>query len=551
MLKRIVLVTLILVLGSMLFIVGCGNSTQTTTSNPPTTSQNTNTPQTTTPAAEQPQSGGTLRIITMEPPSGALGLPWKASGATGSFVNSSCIEGFVKANLAGKIYPRLATNWQWSSNQLSLTLNLRHNVKFHDGSDFNAQVAKWNMEQNIAAGVPGAADISSIDIIDDYTIRVNLTAYSNVWLLELAGQGAGASLGFIISEQAYEKNGEDWAAANPVGTGPFAFKSYDLNQSMELTRFDGYWGDKPNLDGVKWSIIADQVTAEVSFQAGEGDVIWSPGAASQLLKDLVPKGFPYGETQTGLNWILVASNGNPDSPWANQLVMEAAEYAIDKQKICQTIYGGYATPEYQVATLYQNGYDPSIPKHEYDLAKAKQLLTQAGYPDGFNTTFYCGQQLNGDQIQAIQSDLAAIGIETDIQILAPGKWVDLESNGWSDGINFTPQGASAWPFYLQHYYIMPDQPSFAHQFWTTLKRPDDIESLIDKYFDISDYDQQTAAGQEINQLMCKEELVIPLWLQVDGCVEASTVHNLNFGINPEDGTPGGALFDWTGVWLSK
>ena len=310
--------------------------------------------------------------------------------------------------------PQLATDYKWSNNNLTLTLTLRQGVKFHDGSDFNADAAIWNLQQNIDAQVGGSDNIAGLKKVDDYTMEINLKQYQNTWVIGFAGSDGSETLADMMSPTAYKTKGKEWCEQNPVGTGPYKFDKYVQNESISLVRNDNYWGPKPILDGVEWLIVPDAVTAELAFQAGQADGIINVSLGNQLRHDLSVKGYPY-KTANGMPWVLVPSSANPNSPWSKLDVREAAEYAIDKAGICQSVYYGYAKPLETMSATYQIPYDANFKGRDYDVAKAKELLAQAGYPNGFSDTFYLAQMFNDNSITAIQNDLAADRYQFDHQ----------------------------------------------------------------------------------------------------------------------------------------
>ena len=147
-----------------------------TTSKPPVTSSST--------TAKQPKSGGVFKVITARAPQGNVG--WFADATfRGGLWTTPMNDGLLDCDFNGKISPRLATAWEVASDMKSIKLSLRKGVKFHDGSDFNAKVAKWNIEQLMAAKTSTTSSYSSVDIVDDYTIRINLKQYQNTILNDL------------------------------------------------------------------------------------------------------------------------------------------------------------------------------------------------------------------------------------------------------------------------------------------------------------------------------------------------------------------------------
>ena len=173
-------------------------------------------PPASTPVGQQ-QYGGILRFIVTGSPL-ILGDPSLIVDG-GNYV-IPCLQALVFSENSGELKGVLATGWTVSQDGKSITFNLRKGVKFHDGTDFNAQAAKWNLDRYMKAYATSTASLwTGIDVVDDYTVRLNLKSFQNTILNALEGT---ASL--MISPSAAEKNGLEWLKLNPVGTGPYKFK---------------------------------------------------------------------------------------------------------------------------------------------------------------------------------------------------------------------------------------------------------------------------------------------------------------------------------------
>jgi len=537
--KKFTFFFLAVVLTVTMVLIGCAKSTTITT----TTSG-----ATTTATAGKPVDGGIFRAISVELPAGSIGIPENMGGLSALYM-SSVFERLLLKDAKGEIIPQLASGFTWSNNNLTLTMPLRKGIKFSDGTDFNADAALWNINRRIAAGIQGTLNIASVKKLDDYQIQINLKTYQNTWFESFGGAGNGATLGIMISPTAYQTLGEEKLNWNPVGigTGPFKFKSYDGGTMLELVRNEGYWGPKPHLDGITWKFITDPVTAELSFEKGEADMIWEIGGPAQLLHNLVPKGYKNVDLSPGLAWVLVPSSGNPNSPWAKQQVREAAEYAIDKKGITDTVLYGYATPLTQICISNQLPYDPSYQGRGYDPAKARQLLTAAGYPNGFKTNLYIAEQINGNYMPAIQANLKAVGIDATLQVVSTGKWIEMETNGWDEGLDMSPQGAGPFGQFIMRYWIRPTQPNWSSGlYWKTMYRPPELDDLINKYLAEPTSQGQITSGRAVVKLMTDQALAIQLWVANDAHLMKDYVHDTNFGTAVlVDG-----IFNFTGAWMS-
>ena len=419
-----------------LALAACGTKTSSTTT-PGTSTPGTSTPVPITggsPTAQTPKYGGTLRYVLNAAGTANIGWPPEIAASAGfSGVNQDICETLLRGDNKGNAYPWLAESFKVADDLTSITFNLRKGVKFHDGSDFNADVVKWNLENYIPtkSGLYGNWD--SVDKLDDFTVRVNF----NKWVVNLPMSFAeGNPVAPMVSKAAFEKNGIEWMREHPVGTGPFVFDSYTMDVNLNEKKNPNYWlQGKPYLDGLNYLFVTDTMTAEMLMQSGSGDAAQIAGPKTAHDYD-----------QAGLNvtiimednQFLVPDTANPDSPFANKNVREAVEYAIDKEAIAKGLGYGYWVAPYQVPSRASAAYDPNFTLgRKYNLEKAKQLMSDAGYGNGFNTKIHVGPfVLSGYKgpIQAVQADLAKIGINADLDFPDMGKWAQYMGPGtWEKG----------------------------------------------------------------------------------------------------------------------
>lgn len=409
----IILVALLVVSTS---ILGCGKTEITTTpsskptsttSQPPTTSQTTTAATATTVT---PKYGGTLKMALWASPSGTGGLPAELFG--NDFLSSQhIIEPLLHVDGQGNLVPCLAESWKIAEDLKSITFNLRKGVKFHDGTDFNAAAAQWNMGNTIASHqVPSWA---SVDIIDDYTIQLNLNYWTNTILTSL-----DSAYSWMVSPTAYELNGADWMRNNPVGTGPFKFVSFERDVSYKAERNPDYWIEgKPYLEAVEIIYVADPVTQQAVLQSGDVDVLQIEPA--KMAADLRALGFEEAVNVTS-TFCLLPDTIHPDSPFANQKVREAVSYALDREAIANAFSYGFWQAAYQIPAPSTNVYDPNYSlARKHNLEKARQLMSEAGLADGFTATLLViPVGIDRNIAVAIQSNLAEIGIILEINIPA-------------------------------------------------------------------------------------------------------------------------------------
>jgi peptide/nickel transport system substrate-binding protein len=437
---KTLLIALSVFLLSSLLVIGCSSSTSTaptTKSASPPTAITATTPAASTasstisaPVSKQgisaPQAGGILKIITARSPV-SLGAPWKPGSPGDPPVRDPVAETLLHIDNNGLPAPWLFTSWQLSPDTKSIVFKLKQGVKFHDGTDFNADAVKYNLDLCKTAGtVTGLTSVASIDAVDPYTIRFNLLQYDASIL-------NGLSLAYIISPAAAQKNGQDWCQYNPVGTGPFKFVNYQNDVSLKYEKFSGYWqSGKPYLDAIEFSFIADPVTALAAYKGGQGQYLWSPTPLNGL--DLKKSGKIIDQGLSNV-YGLAGDSANTGSPFANIKVRQAVSHAIDNAAIATNLGQGFWQPTNQLFGPGTMAFNPNIQGYAYNPQKAKDLLAEAGYPNGFQTSFIVSStSSNKDWQSAVQAYLKAVGINADIQVVQPAAFTTFSNKGWKNSL---------------------------------------------------------------------------------------------------------------------
>ncbi|MCL4488013.1 MAG: ABC transporter substrate-binding protein [Chloroflexi bacterium] len=490
-----------------------------------------------TAATAAPTQGGVLRI-SIVPDATIIGYPVTMVKLYDFEFALTSLETLIRFDKTGAPIPNLAKTWKVDPAAKTISLTLQQGVKFQDGTDFNAKVAKWNLDSIRNSTRTELKPVSSIDVVDDYTLRLNLSTFDNSILTNLGGPA-----GLMISEAAFEKNGAAWAEKNPVGTGPFQLVSWQRDVKQVYKKFDGYWRKgEPYLDGVEWDIVADPMVRLASFQRGEADVTVDvePSAAKQMETE---GKYRIGSLVSGL-YGLTGDSANASSVFANIKVRQAVEYAIDKQAICDTLGYGYWTPLYQPAVPGGWAENPNLVGYKYDPAKAKQLLAEAGYPNGFKTTIYTmnSPQIIVDMLTAVQGYLKAVGIDAQIDAMDHGRFGPIFSGtGWKDGLTMIPMGLSPDEIGMLNRLYLPGGvliPSAA--------RPPAVQQKLAEIGAAADFAAKQKLTWELQKLMIDDN-AMAIWLRTDTGLYAmqKNVHDDGFAVVP--GTP------WTPetAWMSK
>ena len=403
-----------------------------------------------------------------------------------------------------------------------ITFRLRKGIKFTDGSDLNAEAVAWNYQRAKDTGKLQFRDkLEKIEVVDDLTMVLHVTGYDNQML---------SSFGWvpIFSKKAWDEAGatdeerKKWARANVVATGPFILKEYQMDHHMTWVKNPNYWmPGKPYLDGIEIKFIPDPVTASTMMQAGEADM-WTSGSNVLNWADLEKKGFLLKSTPTGILITMYFNNVDKASPFMDQRVREAVEYAIDKTSISKALGQGYYTPLTHSAGPNMWGYDPNYKGRPYNPEKARQLLKEAGYPNGLKTkmlVFFTPDWQ--DRAQAIKQYLDAAGFQIDLDVADPGRFFSMMWGGvgWPDMLLFLQATAPSSLVCLHR--------TFGPQPMTPMASFVQPKPLIDLFYqarmpEIKE-EQIKMAGRLIKWLS-DDCLLVPLWQEPQAYLISPKVH---------------------------
>jgi peptide/nickel transport system substrate-binding protein len=417
---------------------------------------------------------------------------------------NACTETLLVTDVKGNLAPRLATSWTVSPDYKYITFNLRKNVKFHDGTDFDAEALKYLFETNAKSTMPELKAITSVDVIDKYTAKVNISKYDPAMMALLAVGRPG----WIVSPTALKSMTPQEAMLKPVGTGPFKLVEYKRDVSVKFTRNENYWQPgKPYLDGVEYIIINDSVTQMMALKAGDADVHYN--LIQKDAYDLKQIGFNVTAAPASIyQWL--PDSANPSSPWSNVDVRRAGQHAIDTQTMAKAQGYGWADGYYnQVFPKGNPAYDPTIVGYPYDVEKAKALLAKAGYPKGFKTTLYDQAPLTGDIAAATQIYFKAVGIEAEIKSLPGASYAQANQQGWTNGLYRGQSTASlgADPGYQMSIYLSSPPTS-----WFSVARPQDMTDLLKAAAAEYDLPKRYALYQTLcKNIIDTNALIISVW----------------------------------------
>lgn len=327
-------------------------------------------------------------------------------------------EGLVAYDAELELKPRLATSWEVKDT--TWTFKLRPGVTFHDGAPLNAAAVTAHWARLMATGSVMAGSwnpyVDKVEAVDASTVRFTTKFPDAFFLSRLAAPDAA-----IASPLAFEKFGKD-ISKNPVGTGPFKFSEWAKDERFVVVRNDAYWGEKALLDKVVLRPIPETEARMIALEAGD----------IQVARQLNPEHIARLEKSTRLTGIVRPTTRSlfmgmhaPTKPWSDPRVRQALNYAVDRESIAKNIYLGAADPLIGPVSPGAAGY-AEMSGFKYDPAKAKQLLAEAGYPNGFTTTMIAtkGAYLKDSELQqAVQQYARAVGVTINIEPVEFAKFI--------------------------------------------------------------------------------------------------------------------------------
>ncbi len=344
--------------------------------------------------------------------------------ATGR-ITQNIYESLFRRGYDGKIKPHLAESYKLLD-PLTWEFKLRKGVKFHNGEDFNAEAVKFTIERASDESIKPKPRLGeyyktfkSLEVVDPYTIRIRTIDPDPVMLNRLT-----ALFGPMLPPKYIKEHGHDILKTKPVGTGPVKFIRWDKDEKLVLEVYDNYWGPKIKAKRVIFKPIPETTTRIADLELGKADIVTDiPTDQIEALKRN-----PKVKMETGLSSrnIHIILNTVAPGPVSNKKVRQALQYAVDADTIIKTVLGGYGR---RIATLFipeAFGFDPNIKPYPYDPKKAKKLLAEAGYPNGFEIDFDVpsGRYLKGEEVaQAVAGQLQKVGINAKIQKYEWGGYV--------------------------------------------------------------------------------------------------------------------------------
>lgn len=417
---------------------------------------------------------------------------------------SQIFEGLIEMSKDGKLLPKLAEKWEVEGNQ-KFTFHLRKGVKFHNGDEMTSEDVKYSLTRaHDAAAVAqyfGGIKLDTIQTPDPYTISFEIESPNSTFISYMTHAG-----GYIINKKAAEASG-DKLGVEPCGTGPFKFESWTKNDKLVLTRFDEYWGEKPAFKTLVMRPITEQPQRAIELETGNVDIAQEVGPLDVQRLEQDPN---LKIVRQPINTITYLGFNLTNKVLGNVKVREAIKAALPIDEMVKSVYKG--------AGDVAGGYVPSAMKYStakdhmpgpQDLEKAKALLKEAGYPDGFEIRIMTNENpARKDLATIIKAELEKLGIKVTISNLEWTTFLEtLKTNdydmyllGWANGIN--DPDVALYP--LLNSNASKDGSNYTHF------ENKDFDALLEKGRLLEDGPEREKVYKDAQDILYKEIPFIPL-----------------------------------------
>ncbi len=461
--------------------------------------------------------------------------PYDANDTLSQAVAKSFYQGLFGLDKEMKLKNVLAESYTVSDDGLTYTVKLREGIKFQDGTDFNAAAVKANLDRasdpaNHLKRYNLYKNIAKTEAIDPTTVKITLKQPFSAFINILAHPATA-----MISPAALEKYGKE-IGFHPVGTGPYELDTWNQTDFVKVKKFAGYWQPGlPKLDSITWRPVADNNTRAAMLQTGEAQfafpIPYEQAALLEKNKNIELMASP------SIMQRYISMNVT-QKPFDNPKVREALNYAINRPALVKVAFAGYATPATGVvppSIAYAQSYKP----WPYDPVKARELLKEAGYPNGFSTTLWSSHNHSTAQkvLQFTQQQLAQVGIKAQVTAMDAGqRAAEVEGKGQKEsGVRMFYTGWSAstgeadWAL----------SPLFASQNWpptlfnTAFYSNKQVDDFLAQALKTNDPAEKTRLYKAAQDIIWQESPWIPL--VVEKLVSAHSKNLTGFWIMPDTG----------------
>lgn len=449
-------------------------------------------------------------------------------------------EPLVRADANGNLVSGLAESWD-IVDDTTIVFHLRTDVKFHDGTEFNADAVKANFDYYMdeAVGAIFASElkcVESVEVVDSAAVQINLNQPSSTFIMDLTNYS-----GLMIAPSALAQ-GAEYLASNACGTGPFKVADYAEGVSITLEANQDYYLDGedgqplPYLDRVEITMITDQTTKVNSLLAGD----------IHLTDYLTTTGIEQLETNSNFTLQRIATSDIytlfcqiDDEVLSNQKVRQALAYAIDRDALADVITRGYGFASNWACDPDQWFYSDYTP-YTYDIEKAKSLLAEAGYPDGVTLTMQCiSREPDNTVMQVLQQQVAAAGITLVLESMERTEWVSIWTTEHTGQLGLAKMTVPRVDAYVQ---LNTNMGATSANNYSTYKG-EEFNTLLQSLSGIYDIEEQKEALQKAQEVYLNDCASIFLYQMPRYDAYASNVQNFT--------TLALGAWDLSQIWLAN
>ncbi len=443
--------------------------------------------------------------------------PHAANDGNSLYVMNAMYDTLVAWDTDLNLQPALAESLE----QISDTVweaKIREDVTFHDDTELNAEVVKANLDRvldpDIGSPLAFLFDmIEEVEVTDEYTVEITTAYPFSALPLHLAHPG-GHMISLKSIEADYEavENGKDPFASvdeHPVGTGYFKFDERSHGEYVTLVKNEDYWGEEAHVDSVTFKVVPEDGTRLAELETGEAQITY-PVNANDIEQINSSDGTSVMESDSAsLSYIGINTE---KEPFDDVRVRQAISMAINKEEIIDGVTDGVALPAIGPLAPTVQGYSDELEPIEFDVEKAKSLLAEAGYEDGFSADILTHDRTTSDLAEVAQAQLSEIGIDLNIEMLETGAYLEVTGNGDTDlyvgswGTVTLDADYGLYPMFHSENGGDPGNRSFFAN--------DEVDDLLEQARKTTDEDERLDLYKEAQQIIIDEAPIVPVYHSV-------------------------------------
>lgn len=412
-------------------------------------------------------------------------------------------DAVVKPMPGNTAAPSLAESWSTTEDRLTYEFLLRDGAKFHNGEPVTAEDVKFSFERYHGAAAKLMKDqVAAIEAPDARHVRFKL---KRPWPDFLTFYSSASGAGWIVPKKYVERVGDEGFKKAPIGAGPYKFVSFTPGVELVLEAFEGYWRKTPAVKRIVMRVIPDESTRLAALKGGEVDIAYSiRGELADELRKTPGLSLKPVVLQ-GPNWLYFPEQWDPKSPWSKLQVRQAVNFAIDRQGMSEALFLGYCKITNNAVVPYTFDFYWQPPEAVYDPAKAKKLLAEAGYPNGFDAGMMTCDSSYANMAEVSVNNLQAIGIKVKLQpIERAGFFAGYSAKQYKTGIIQAASAAFGNAATRMASFVVKGG-AFSYGSYP------DIDELFPKQADEMNHDKRATVLHKMQELVHQKAMYCPIW----------------------------------------